>query len=158
MALRPTFFLQSFVSLAAAFQFRIRSRLAASLCMTSCHLFRGLPTGLPPPPNSFLVCEISSSHGGEYEAQNLLGCTAVFLIECRPTFQRYVLPPSSGHGSTSQKILSFSFLVPSRGYEVVILTEISLFWKSDDDEDQTRDLWTLSLRANHYTTPHWLRI
>jgi hypothetical protein len=30
------------------------------------------------------------------EAQNLLGCTAVFLIECR-------------HGSTSQKILSFIF-------------------------------------------------
>jgi hypothetical protein len=27
------------------------------------------------------TCEISSSHGGEYEAQNLLGCTAVFLIE-----------------------------------------------------------------------------
>jgi hypothetical protein len=42
------------------------------------------------------VCEISSSHGGEYEAQNLLGCTAVFLIEYRPTFQKYVLPPSSG--------------------------------------------------------------
>jgi hypothetical protein len=30
------------------------------------------------------------------EARNLLGCTAVFLIECRPTFQRYVLPPSLG--------------------------------------------------------------
>jgi hypothetical protein len=29
--------------------------------------------------------EISSSHGGKYEAQNLLGCTAVFLIECQPT-------------------------------------------------------------------------
>jgi hypothetical protein len=29
-------------------------------------------------------CEISSSHGGEYEAQNLLGCTAMFLIDCRP--------------------------------------------------------------------------
>jgi hypothetical protein len=27
---------------------------------------------------------ISSSHGAEYEVQNLLGCTAVFLIECRP--------------------------------------------------------------------------
>jgi hypothetical protein len=41
--------------------------------------------------------EISSSHsGGEYEAQNLLGWTAVFLTEFRPTFQRYVLPPSSG--------------------------------------------------------------
>jgi hypothetical protein len=30
------------------------------------------------------------------EAQNLLGCTAAFLTECRPTFQRYVLRPSSG--------------------------------------------------------------
>jgi hypothetical protein len=40
--------------------------------------------------------EISSSHGGEYEAQNLLGCTAVFLIECRLTFQRYMLSPLSG--------------------------------------------------------------
>jgi hypothetical protein len=27
-------------------------------------------------------CEISCSHGGEYEAQNLLGWTDVFLIEC----------------------------------------------------------------------------
>jgi hypothetical protein len=44
----------------------------------------------------FVSCEISSSHGGEYEAQNLLGCTSVFLIEYRLTFQRYVLPPSSG--------------------------------------------------------------
>jgi hypothetical protein len=35
--------------------------------------------------------EISSSHGGEYEAQNLVGCTAVFLIECRPTFQMIAL-------------------------------------------------------------------
>jgi hypothetical protein len=31
-----------------------------------------------------LTCEISSSHGGEYEAQNVLGCTAVFLIGSRP--------------------------------------------------------------------------
>jgi hypothetical protein len=30
-------------------------------------------------------CDISSSHGGEYEAQNLLGCIAVFLIECKRT-------------------------------------------------------------------------
>jgi hypothetical protein len=30
------------------------------------------------------------------DAQNLLGYTAVFLIECRLTFQRCVLPPSSG--------------------------------------------------------------
>jgi hypothetical protein len=29
-----------------------------------------------------LSCEISISHGGEYEAQNLLGCTALFLIGC----------------------------------------------------------------------------
>jgi hypothetical protein len=41
------------------------------------------------------VCDISSSPGGEYEAQNLLGCTAVFLTDCRPTFPRSVLPPPS---------------------------------------------------------------
>jgi hypothetical protein len=42
------------------------------------------------------VSEISSSQGGEYEVQNcLLGCTAVYSNR-RPTFQRYVLPPSSG--------------------------------------------------------------
>jgi hypothetical protein len=47
-------------------------------------------------PKQILCCEISSSHGGESEAQNLLGCTAVFLIECWTTFLRYTLPPSSG--------------------------------------------------------------
>jgi hypothetical protein len=41
-----------------------------------------------------LVCESSSSHGGEYKVQIcLLGCTAM-QNNCRPTFQRYVLPPS----------------------------------------------------------------
>jgi hypothetical protein len=44
----PTFFLHS-SSLAAVFQFRIQINLAASLYMTSFHLFRGLPTALPPP-------------------------------------------------------------------------------------------------------------
>jgi hypothetical protein len=48
------------------------------------------------------ISEISSSHGGEYEAENLLGCTAVFLIKCRPTFQRYVLLPSSGRDKISE--------------------------------------------------------
>jgi hypothetical protein len=38
---------------------------------------------------TYLPCEISSSHGGEYDVQNcLLGCTAVIL-----------------HGSTSQKTI-----------------------------------------------------
>jgi hypothetical protein len=32
----------------------------------------------------------------EDRAQSLLGCTAVLLNGCRPTFQRCVLPPSSG--------------------------------------------------------------
>jgi hypothetical protein len=45
----PTFFLHSYLSLAADFQFRIRSSLAASFCIIPSHLFRGLPTGLPPP-------------------------------------------------------------------------------------------------------------
>jgi hypothetical protein len=43
-----------------------------------------------------ILCEISGSHGGEYEDQGLLGCTVVFSNRCRPTFQRCVLPPSSG--------------------------------------------------------------
>jgi hypothetical protein len=46
-------------------------------------------------------CEISSSHGGEYEAQNLLGCTAVILIEYRPTFQRCVLPHRPDDGCST---------------------------------------------------------
>jgi hypothetical protein len=40
--------------------------------------------------NPLHVCEISSSHGSEYEAQNLMGCTAVFLIECRLTSEMSV--------------------------------------------------------------------
>jgi hypothetical protein len=39
------------------------------------------------------ICEISGSHGGEYEVRSLVGCTAVFSIGCRPTLQRCVLPP-----------------------------------------------------------------
>jgi hypothetical protein len=39
-----------------------------------------------------IVFEISSSHGGEYEAQNLLGCTAVD-IQLRT--QQYI-PEDSG--------------------------------------------------------------
>jgi hypothetical protein len=45
---------------------------------------------------SLVECEVPSSHGGEYEAQNLLGCTAVFLIVCWPTFQSYVRPDDGG--------------------------------------------------------------
>jgi hypothetical protein len=29
--------------------------------------------------NEYCFCEISSSHGSEYEAQNLLGCTASII-------------------------------------------------------------------------------
>jgi hypothetical protein len=60
------------------------------------------PISPPPPTSTSMACrEIASitTRATEHdvpEAQNLLGCTAVFLIECRPTFQRYVLPPSSG--------------------------------------------------------------
>jgi hypothetical protein len=48
-----------------------------------------------------LACSYNSLH---YEAQNLLGCTAVFLIGCRPTFQMCVLPPSSGRSSPRRYI------------------------------------------------------
>jgi hypothetical protein len=42
------------------------------------------------------MCEISGSHGGEYEVQSLLRCTTAYSNWCRPTFQRCVVPPSSG--------------------------------------------------------------
>jgi hypothetical protein len=39
----------------------------------------------------YIICEISSSHGGVHEAQNLLGCTAMFLIEeCQLKTQQYI--------------------------------------------------------------------
>jgi hypothetical protein len=61
-----------------------------------------------------MKCQISSSHGGENEAQNLLGCTAVFLIECRSTFQRYVLPPPialiMGAARTSETSVSIQLI------------------------------------------------
>jgi hypothetical protein len=37
-----------------------------------------------------------------YGAQNLLGCTTVFLIECRPTFQRCVHPQDDEAARTSE--------------------------------------------------------
>jgi hypothetical protein len=42
--------------------------------------------------------------GNNIVIQNLLGCTAVFLIKCRPTLQRYVLPPLSGRSVNIQII------------------------------------------------------
>jgi hypothetical protein len=66
--------------------------------------------------NTSKQCEISSSHGGKYEAQNLVGCTAVFLIERRPTFQRCILPPLSQLPTRPYKelntILSHSHTIP----------------------------------------------
>jgi hypothetical protein len=59
----PTFFHHSSSSLVAAFQFRVLSRFAASLCMTPSHLLRGLATGLPPPkqlPSIFFGIRYSS--------------------------------------------------------------------------------------------------
>jgi hypothetical protein len=46
---------------------------------------------------------LSFSKMEKNQAQNLLGCTAVFLIGCRSTFQRCVLPPSSGRWSVITK-------------------------------------------------------
>jgi hypothetical protein len=42
---------------------------------------------------NMVFCEISSFHGGEYEAQNLLGCTAVFLNGCRHPVKNTAVHP-----------------------------------------------------------------
>jgi hypothetical protein len=55
-------------------------------------------------PNTNKFSDISSSHGGEYEAQNLLGCTAVFLTECRPTIQIALMMEAAHTSGTSVDI------------------------------------------------------
>jgi hypothetical protein len=48
----------------------------------------------------FLVLSLQTNAGIVtkvfHEVQSLLGCTVMFTNRCRPTFQRCVLPPSSG--------------------------------------------------------------
>jgi hypothetical protein len=41
-------------------------------------------------------CEVSGSHGAEYEDGCLLGCCTVLFSRSLPTFQRCLLPTSSG--------------------------------------------------------------
>jgi hypothetical protein len=62
-----------------------------------------------------IVCEISSSHGGEYEAQNLLGCTAVD-IQLRT--RQYIPEDSELHDNSMflMRIMSKVFIrIPSPG-------------------------------------------
>jgi hypothetical protein len=49
----------------------------------------------------FLLGEISGSHGGEHEDGCLLGCCAMQSGRSLPTFQRCLLPPSSGYSTLS---------------------------------------------------------
>jgi hypothetical protein len=49
------------------------------------------------------LCEISRSYGGEYEDNNFLGCSVLYSRCSRPTFQSFVMPPSSGR-STAQSL------------------------------------------------------
>jgi hypothetical protein len=42
------------------------------------------------------MCEILGSHGGEYDAECLLGCCAVYYYRNRPMFQTCLALPSSG--------------------------------------------------------------
>jgi hypothetical protein len=74
-----------------------------------------------------MTFEISSSHGGEYEAQNLLGCTAVFLIECRHSTRQYIPEDSELHIMTyfSQKRFCTSGFDPRRGQRIFPLSSVS---------------------------------
>jgi hypothetical protein len=58
--------------------------------------------------NSFILCEISGFHGGEYEDSYLLGCCAVQFGRSLTTFKTYLLPPSSEQHPRRQ---SFSYLL-----------------------------------------------
>jgi hypothetical protein len=64
---------------------------------------------------SIVLGDISDSHDGEYEDHCLLGCCAVYSGRSLSTFQRYLLPPSSGRltalmmeaASTSEASVNF---------------------------------------------------
>jgi hypothetical protein len=103
--------------------------------------------------------EISGSHGGEYEDDCLLGCCAVLSGRSLPTFQRCLLPSSSGwwetdewlialmteaastfetlvnfyHGATIQKIVTFStvlFTVRTAAWKLGLsLWKENLIWR-----------------------------
>jgi hypothetical protein len=47
-------------------------------------------------PGYSLPSEISAAHSGEYEDDSFLGCFNVQSCLSTPTFQKYVVPPSSG--------------------------------------------------------------
>jgi hypothetical protein len=83
-------------------------------------------------------CEISISHGGEYEAQNLLVCTAVFLILCRLMFQRCVLPPiiramSEWHSALMMEaaVTSETSVDPQKSVKCGFILPVTLTTKSD---------------------------
>jgi hypothetical protein len=75
------------------------SRFATNILYAYLCGFHVTPNVRISPIIDFKIC----AQGDRYFVpQNLLGCTAMFLIECRPTFQRHVLPPSSGHPEDSE--------------------------------------------------------
>jgi hypothetical protein len=86
----PTFFLHSSLSLLAAFQFRIPTTLAASLCVTSSRLFHGLPTGLPPPkqlPSTLFGIRCSSiltecpAHISHFKRMHVERDTSLYVLQ-----------------------------------------------------------------------------
>jgi hypothetical protein len=85
--------------------------------------FSCLQNYFTPNGNSFCWCEILGSHGGEYENDSFLRCSAVKSCWSRPTFQRCVIPSSPWrwrqyapnwrrlHGATSQKAVIWIMLI-----------------------------------------------
>jgi hypothetical protein len=63
-----------------------------------------------------ILSRIWVSHGGECEVGCLLGCNTVSSVRSLPTFQRYLLPPSSGPDYGGSKYLppDYTALQPRR--------------------------------------------
>jgi hypothetical protein len=108
-------------------------------------------------PFSTSKTAVESVNSMTLEAQSLLGCTAVFLIGCRPTFQRCVLPPSSGQcvslakskshyrwRSVNQSVLASSW--PDSVLSQVWLLRSFVSWGTPSDEGAGLSfVWSLSL-------------
>jgi hypothetical protein len=70
-----------------------------------------------------LDSEISGSHSGEYKDGCLLGCCAVWSGRSLPTFQRCLLPPSSGREWGSKHLWNDGKLLPDNPEDSHLLTE-----------------------------------
>jgi hypothetical protein len=73
-----------------------------------------------------VVGKTSGSHGGKYEDECLAGFCAIYSGRGLPTFQRRLLPPSSGRFYQLQDATAHKIVIVNRDHNSVIFSVIFL--------------------------------